>query len=73
MVARKGDETPTPPGGRAAERLRQFEEARRPHPEKAEDEAASGGPSKETPGQDPCPSETKEDPKERTNPPSTSD
>ncbi len=28
MVARKGDKTPPPPGGRAAERLREFEQAR---------------------------------------------
>jgi hypothetical protein len=73
MVARKGDETPTPPGGRAAERLRQFEEARRPHPEQAEDEAVSGGPSKEAPAPDPCASDAKEDPKAKTNPPSISD
>ena len=30
MVKRPGDKTPEPPGGRAAERLRMFEEARRP-------------------------------------------
>lgn len=29
MVKRRGDKTPTPPGGRAAERLRMFENARR--------------------------------------------
>ena len=28
MVKRRGDKTPEPPGGRAAERLRMFEEAR---------------------------------------------
>lgn len=28
MVKRRGDKTPDPPGGRAAERLRMFEEAR---------------------------------------------
>jgi hypothetical protein len=28
MVRRPGDKTPEPPGGRAAERLRMFEEAR---------------------------------------------
>ena len=28
MTKRKGDDTQPPPGGRAAERLRQFEEAR---------------------------------------------
>ena len=32
MTKRPGDETPEPPGGRAAERLRMFEEARRPKP-----------------------------------------
>ena len=30
MIRRPGDKTPEPPGGRAAERLRMFEEARRP-------------------------------------------
>jgi hypothetical protein len=30
MTKRPGDKTPDPPGGRAAERLRMFEEARRP-------------------------------------------
>jgi len=30
MVKRPGDTTPETPGGRAAERLRMFEEARRP-------------------------------------------
>jgi len=30
MTRRPGDRTPDPPGGRAAERLRMFEEARRP-------------------------------------------
>jgi hypothetical protein len=30
MTRRPGDKTPEPPGGRAAERLRMFEDARRP-------------------------------------------
>ncbi len=30
MTRRPGDRTPDPPGGRAAERLRMVEEARRP-------------------------------------------
>ena len=30
MTRRPGDKTPEPPGGRAAERLRMFEEARLP-------------------------------------------
>lgn len=30
MIRRPGDTTPPPPGGRAAERLRMFEEARQP-------------------------------------------
>ena len=40
MTKRPGDKTPEPSGGRAAERLRMFEEARRPkkvspgHPKK---------------------------------------
>ena len=33
MTKRKGDSTPTPPGGRAAERLREFERARGLEPE----------------------------------------
>jgi hypothetical protein len=33
MVKRRGDVTPEPPGGRAAERLRMFEESRRFVPE----------------------------------------
>ena len=32
MVRRPGDKTPDPPGGRASERLRMFEQARRPDP-----------------------------------------
>jgi hypothetical protein len=30
MMRRRGDKTPEPPGGRAAERLRMFQDARRP-------------------------------------------
>ena len=30
MVKRRGDKTPEPPGGRAADRLRMFEQARQP-------------------------------------------
>ena len=30
VVRRPGDQTPEPPGGRAGERLRMFEQARRP-------------------------------------------
>jgi hypothetical protein len=33
-MKRPGDITPDPPGGRAAERLRQFEEARKPTSDK---------------------------------------
>lgn len=39
MVRRTGDKTPAPPGGAAAERLRMFEQARRPVPP-APDQAA---------------------------------
>lgn len=35
MVKRRGDKTSEPPGGRAAERLRMFEQARQPDPKKA--------------------------------------
>jgi hypothetical protein len=31
MVKRRGDKAPEPPGGRAAERLRMFEQARQPN------------------------------------------
>jgi hypothetical protein len=34
MVKRRGDKTPDPPGGRAAERLRMFLESKRYVPEK---------------------------------------
>jgi hypothetical protein len=34
MVKRRGDKTPDPPGGRAAERLRQYLESQRFVPEK---------------------------------------
>ena len=63
MVKREGDETPTPPGGRAAQRLREFEDARRPQREKGKED---------TPGQDQCPPEAKENPEQKTPPPSTS-
>jgi len=33
-MKRPGDKTPDPPGGRAADRLRMFEEARKPPSEK---------------------------------------
>lgn len=39
-MRRPGDTTPEPPGGRAAERLRMFEEARRP-PEKSRTERSA--------------------------------
>jgi hypothetical protein len=37
MTKRQGDQTPEPEGGRAAERLRQFREARQPSPAPEED------------------------------------
>ena len=50
MVRRRGDKTPEPPGGRAAERLRMFEEARRPKdvPQKKQKPAKDA--QKDTPG-----------------------
>ena len=36
-MKKPGDKTPDPPGGRAAERLRQFEEARLPPSERDHD------------------------------------
>jgi hypothetical protein len=41
VIRRPGDKEPEPPGGRAAERLRMFDEARRPH-------APQGSPRKKT-------------------------
>jgi hypothetical protein len=38
MTKRKDDSTPAPPGGRAAERLREFERARGLEPEQPETE-----------------------------------
>jgi hypothetical protein len=44
MVRRPGDKTPEPPGGRAAERLRMFEQARRPsEPDARKDKERSKG------------------------------
>jgi len=52
-MKRPGDKSPDPPGGRAAERLREFEDARRPPEEREEDEPSEpddldkgGGPEK---------------------------
>ncbi len=50
MVGRKGDKRKPPPGGRAAERLKQFEEARGYPPPEAEKEQPAGGEPKPTGG-----------------------
>lgn len=42
-MKRPGDKSPDPPGGRAAERLREFEDARRPPEEREPDEPSEGG------------------------------
>lgn len=50
-MRRPGDSTPDPPGGRAAERLRMFEDARRPprtSPATSVGKQASQGPKKRT-------------------------
>jgi hypothetical protein len=52
MVRRPDDETPEPPGGRAAARLREFQAARAPVAEEAaeapaEDAAAAEAPAEE--------------------------
>ena len=46
MTRRPGDKTPPPPGGRAAERLRQFEQARFPKQPPKGDDAPGGKPTK---------------------------
>ena len=46
MVKRQGDKTPEPPGGRAAERLRMFEESRGLAPKKPAGKKKSGGVAK---------------------------
>jgi len=48
MTKRPGDKTPEPPGGRAAERLRMFEEARRP--KAVSPKRKKGTPPKDAPG-----------------------
>jgi hypothetical protein len=52
MVKRRGDKTPEPPGGRAAERLRMFEESQRFVPEeqakKKSGTATKSDPQKDT-------------------------
>jgi hypothetical protein len=51
MTARKEDSTPPPPGGRAAERLREFEEARGLRPPKRQSRtSASDASGSEAPG-----------------------
>jgi hypothetical protein len=47
MVERINDPQPSPKGGRAAERLRQFENARRPAPEVDQDQAEEQPPCDE--------------------------
>jgi hypothetical protein len=47
MVGRKNDPTPSPPGGRAAERLRQFEQARGLEPSQPAVPARKKGPGTE--------------------------
>ena len=48
-MKRPGDNRPDPPGGRAAERLRQFEEARLSPEERARLECAKAGAGKQAP------------------------
>ncbi len=50
MVRRRGDKTPEPPGGRAAERLRMFEDARRPKEAPRKKKKSAKDPQKNSPG-----------------------
>jgi hypothetical protein len=50
MVRRRGDKTPEPPGGRAAERLRMFEDARRPKEAPRKKKKSAKDPQKDSPG-----------------------
>lgn len=53
MTARRQDNKPVPPGGRAAERLREFEEARGLRPPKRRPGTTAGGTAgSETSGRD---------------------
>ena len=45
MVGRPGDTTPRPPGGPAAERLKMFEQARRPPTKPAEQSQSNEAPA----------------------------
>jgi hypothetical protein len=49
-MKRPGDATPDPPGGRAAERLRMFEDARRPPDEPCDPDPKAATRKKTTPG-----------------------
>jgi hypothetical protein len=54
MTKRKDDSNPAPPGGRAAERLREFERARGLEPEQPEtDKKPTSGDVHETAGRKP--------------------
>lgn len=50
MVKRRGDTTPEPVGGRAAERLRMFVDARRPKTDPKKRKRSGKGPTKLLPG-----------------------
>lgn len=58
MTKRRGDKTPEPPGGRAGERLRQFLDARMPHPEPDQDAEDA---EQEEPESEPEPSEDQDE------------
>jgi len=49
MIKRRGDTTRDPPGGRAAERLRMFTDARRPKMHRKKRKRATKGPKKPAP------------------------
>ena len=49
MTKRRRDTTPEPPGGRAAERLRMFLDARRPKPDPKKRNKSRKGPKKAGP------------------------
>jgi hypothetical protein len=61
MVRRPGDTTPDPPGGRAAERLRMYEEARGVKDVTQGSKKKRSGPNKDAPASKGVPSDEKQD------------
>ena len=63
MIRRPGDTTPEPSGGRAAERLRMFEDARRPKDasQQKQNKKPAPGAKKDAPTKRGVPSDEKQD------------